>query len=29
MAGDEDFIPDVVEAGALLQIAIYGEVVYG
>lgn len=29
LAGDEDFIPDVVEAGALLQIAIYGEVVYG
>ena len=29
IAGDEDFIPDVVEAGALLQIAVYGEVVYG
>jgi hypothetical protein len=29
LAGDDDFIPDVVEAGALLQIAIYGEVVYG
>jgi hypothetical protein len=29
LAGDDNFIPDVVEAGALLQIAIYGEVVYG
>jgi hypothetical protein len=29
LAGDEDYIPDVVEAGALLQIAVYGEVVYG
>jgi hypothetical protein len=29
LAGDDDFIPDVVEAGALLQIAVYGEVVYG
>lgn len=29
LAADDDFIPDVVEAGALLQIAIYGEVVYG
>lgn len=29
IAGDDEFIPDVVEAGALLQIAVYGEVVYG
>ena len=29
LAADEDFIPDVVEAGAMLQLAVYGEVVYG
>lgn len=29
LAGDEDYIPDVVEAGAMLQIAVYGEVIYG